>query len=231
MAVDLVTFGCRLNAYESEVMRHNAGAAGLNDAGAADTVIVNTCAVTAEAVRQARQTIRRLRRDKPHARIVVTGCAAQTEPETFAAMAEVDRVLGNREKLEPEMATQFNDRTGVFSGAGGGNYLSNYEYFPLMSVANRDLEVFGVRRIEPMAFVPVRERQGDRVVLGAGGACGLREGSQWAIFPTGTKAVPPGQEPGPGQIVYSNGFALAALARRQGAFLTDLGLVADRHRQ
>ena len=101
MAVDLVTFGCRLNAYESEVMRHNAGAAGLNDAGAADTVIVNTCAVTAEAVRQARQTIRRLRRDKPHARIVVTGCAAQTEPRTFAAMAEVDRVLGNREKLEP----------------------------------------------------------------------------------------------------------------------------------
>ena len=64
-----------------------------------DTVIVNTCAVTAEAVRQARQTIRALRRERPHARIVVTGCAAQTEPQTFAAMAEVDRVIGNAEKL------------------------------------------------------------------------------------------------------------------------------------
>ena len=74
MAVDLVTFGCRLNAYESEVMRRNAAAAGL-DAASGKTVIVNTCAVTAEAVRQARQTIRRLRREAPQARIVVTGCA------------------------------------------------------------------------------------------------------------------------------------------------------------
>jgi len=92
--VDVVTFGCRLNTYESEAMRRQAAAAGL-----ADAVIVNTCAVTGEAVRQARQAIRRLRREHPHARIVVTGCAAQIEPETFAAMAEVDRVLGNRDKL------------------------------------------------------------------------------------------------------------------------------------
>src|SRR5439155_6072676 len=91
----------RLNAYESEVMRRNAAAAGL-DAASGKTVIVNTCAVTAEAVRQARQTIRRLRREAPQARIIVTGCAAQTEPETFAAMAEVDRVLGNADKLELE---------------------------------------------------------------------------------------------------------------------------------
>jgi len=93
--VDIVTFGCRLNAYESEVMRRNAAAVGLEDA-----VIVNTCAVTAEAVRQARQTIRRVRRDRPGARILVTGCAAQTEPATFAAMGEVDAVLGNAEKLD-----------------------------------------------------------------------------------------------------------------------------------
>jgi threonylcarbamoyladenosine tRNA methylthiotransferase MtaB len=92
----LQTFGCRLNAYESEAMKGLAAGAGLGDA-----VIVNTCAVTAEAVRQARQTIRRLRREDPEARIVVTGCAAQTEPATFAAMPEVDQVLGNAEKLTP----------------------------------------------------------------------------------------------------------------------------------
>jgi threonylcarbamoyladenosine tRNA methylthiotransferase MtaB len=94
MSVDVVTFGCRLNAAESEVIRREAERAGLSD-----TVVVNTCAVTAEAVRQARQTIRALRRERPHAKIVVTGCAAQTEPQTFAAMAETDRVLGNAEKL------------------------------------------------------------------------------------------------------------------------------------
>ncbi len=96
MSVDVVTFGCRLNAYESEVLRRQA-----QDAGLAQAVVVNTCAVTAEAVRQARQTIRRIRRERPGARIVVTGCAAQTEPQTFAAMPEVDRVLGNADKLTP----------------------------------------------------------------------------------------------------------------------------------
>ncbi len=94
MSVEVVTFGCRLNAAESEVIRREAERAGLSD-----TVVVNTCAVTAEAVRQARQTIRALRRERPEVRIVVTGCAAQTEPETFAAMAEADQVLGNAEKL------------------------------------------------------------------------------------------------------------------------------------
>ncbi|MDL2404087.1 tRNA (N(6)-L-threonylcarbamoyladenosine(37)-C(2))-methylthiotransferase MtaB [Rhizobium calliandrae] len=92
--VEVITFGCRLNTYESEVMRAEAEKAGLNNA-----ILVNTCAVTGEAVRQARQAIRRARRDNPHARIIVTGCAAQTEKQTFAEMAEVDAVLGNEEKL------------------------------------------------------------------------------------------------------------------------------------
>src|SRR5271169_4812400 len=95
MSVDVVTFGCRLNSAESEVIRREAERSGFTD-----TVVVNTCAVTAEAVRQARQSIRALRRDRPRAKIVVTGCAAQTEPQTFAVMAETDLVLGNTEKLD-----------------------------------------------------------------------------------------------------------------------------------
>ena len=95
--VEIVTFGCRLNAWESEVMRDHARAGGLSDA-----VIINTCAVTNEAVRQARQTIRRMKRERPDARMIVTGCAAQIDPEQFAKMAEVDQVLGNAEKLRPE---------------------------------------------------------------------------------------------------------------------------------
>lgn len=91
------TFGCRLNAYETEAMKELATEAGLEGA-----VVVNTCAVTAEAVRQARQRIRKLRRDNPDARVIVTGCAAQTEPATFADMPEVDLVLGNLEKMQGE---------------------------------------------------------------------------------------------------------------------------------
>ena len=91
------TLGCRLNAYETEAMKTLAEGAGLRDA-----LVINTCAVTAEAVRKARQEIRRLRRDNPTAPIIVTGCAAQTEPETFAAMPEVTRVIGNSEKMKPE---------------------------------------------------------------------------------------------------------------------------------
>jgi len=93
----IITLGCRLNAYESEVVRKNATDAGLDDA-----IIVNTCAVTGEAVRQAAQTIRKLRREHPKARIIVTGCAAQIEPERFAALPEVDHVIGNAEKMKPE---------------------------------------------------------------------------------------------------------------------------------
>jgi threonylcarbamoyladenosine tRNA methylthiotransferase MtaB len=97
MTVDVVTFGCRLNACESEVMRRQAQAAGV-----AGTVVVNTCAVTAEAVRQSRQTVRRIKREHPDVHIVVTGCAAQVEPRSFADMPEVAFVLGNEEKLSAE---------------------------------------------------------------------------------------------------------------------------------
>ncbi|MBX3596490.1 MAG: tRNA (N(6)-L-threonylcarbamoyladenosine(37)-C(2))-methylthiotransferase MtaB [Rhizobiaceae bacterium] len=99
MAVEIVTFGCRLNTYESEVMRReaeNAGLAELRDGA----IIFNTCAVTAEAVRQAKQSIRKARRENPNARIIVTGCAAQTEPASFSEMGEVDLILGNEEKLK-----------------------------------------------------------------------------------------------------------------------------------
>ena len=95
MAVETLTFGCRLNAYESEVARTEAEKAGLSSA-----LIVNTCAVTAEAVRQAKQAIRKARRDEPDRPIIVTGCAAQTSPRDFADMGEVDLVIGNADKLK-----------------------------------------------------------------------------------------------------------------------------------
>lgn len=95
MGVDLVTFGCRLNVVESEAMKQAA-----LEAGHDDLVIVNSCAVTAEAVRQARQTIRRLKRERPDTRIVVTGCAAQIEPEKFASLTEVSTIIGNAEKTK-----------------------------------------------------------------------------------------------------------------------------------
>ncbi len=111
MSVEVVTFGCRLNAVESEVIRREAGATGL-----AGTVVLNTCAVTAEAVSQARQTVRKIRREQPNARIVVTGCAAQTDPNIFAAMPEVDRVLGNEEKLSAAIWAGLDDAAKVAVG-------------------------------------------------------------------------------------------------------------------
>ncbi|MFA5898954.1 MAG: tRNA (N(6)-L-threonylcarbamoyladenosine(37)-C(2))-methylthiotransferase MtaB, partial [Hyphomicrobium sp.] len=108
----VITLGCRLNAYESEVIRNNAVAAGLNNA-----IIVNTCAVTGEAVRKATQTIRKLRRENPASRIIVTGCAAQIEPERFAALDEVDHVVGNAEKMQAEtfvgLSTEGSERVRV----------------------------------------------------------------------------------------------------------------------
>src|SRR5258707_11956415 len=97
MSVEVVTFGCRLNAFESEVILREAESAGLSD-----TVVINSCAVTNEAVAQARQSIRRLKRERPELRIVVTGCAAQIAPRMFADMAEVDRVVGNDDKMRRE---------------------------------------------------------------------------------------------------------------------------------
>jgi threonylcarbamoyladenosine tRNA methylthiotransferase MtaB len=112
-APEIVTFGCRLNAYESEVMKSHADAAGLEGA-----IVFNTCAVTGEAVRQARQAIRKARREQPDARIIVTGCAAQVNPGEFAAMPEVDLVLGNDEKMkaeswQPALAMHANEKVRV----------------------------------------------------------------------------------------------------------------------
>ena len=101
MGVDIVTFGCRLNTYESEVMRRETQAAGLGEIEGG-AIVFNTCAVTGEAVRQARQAIRRARRENPDARIIVTGCAAQTEPGSFGEMGEVDLVIGNDDKLKAQ---------------------------------------------------------------------------------------------------------------------------------
>src|SRR6202165_4959888 len=113
MSVDIVTFGCRLNAFESEIIRVEAERAGLTE-----TIVINSCAVTNEAVAQARQSIRRLRRERPELRIVVTGCAAQTQPEMFAEMAEVDRVVGNDDKMQGEAWRAA--RAALDAGAGFG---------------------------------------------------------------------------------------------------------------
>src|SRR4051812_7674898 len=107
--IDLITFGCRLNTYESAVMRGHAEAAGLG--ADAPVLIFNTCAVTAAAESEARAAIRRARRDNPAAKIIVTGCAAQIKPEGFAGMAEVDHVIGNDEKLKAATFTQLNARS------------------------------------------------------------------------------------------------------------------------
>ena len=114
MAVETVTFGCRLNAYEAEVMKAEAQKAGLDNA-----IIINTCAVTAEAVKQAKQAVRKARRDNPAARIIVTGCAAQTEARSFGDMAEVDLVIGNADKMKAQsyapmvFGTPLNDKVQV----------------------------------------------------------------------------------------------------------------------
>jgi threonylcarbamoyladenosine tRNA methylthiotransferase MtaB len=130
--IEIITFGCRLNAYESEVMRQHADAAGLSDA-----VIVNTCAVTAEAVRQARQAIRKARRRNPDAKIVVTGCAAQIDPDRFAAMDEVDRVIGNQEKLEA--------RTFIGLGTGDTEKVTVNDIMSVKETAGHLIEGFGNR--------------------------------------------------------------------------------------
>ncbi len=105
--LDVVTFGCRLNTYESEVMRDHANSAGLEDA-----IIFNTCAVTKEAERQARQAIRKARRENPKSKIIVTGCSAQINPDAYAAMGEVDQIIGNDLKLKAETWHQ-NERVHV----------------------------------------------------------------------------------------------------------------------
>ena len=122
--------GCRLNAFESEVMRAHAAAAGLDDA-----VIINTCAVTAEAVRQATQAIRKARRESPGGRIIVTGCAAQIEPARFADMPEVDAVVGNAEKMLPE----------TFRGLGRGARVVVNDIMSVRETAHAMIAGFGSR--------------------------------------------------------------------------------------
>ncbi len=129
---EIITFGCRLNAYESEVMREHASTAGVTNA-----VIVNTCAVTAEAVRQARQAIRKARRARPNATIVVTGCAAQIDPDRFAEMDEVDRVVGNQEKLEA--------RTYLGLGANDTQRVAVNDIMSVKETASHLIEGFGNR--------------------------------------------------------------------------------------
>src|SRR5258707_1785043 len=126
MSVDVLTFGCRLNAFESEVIAREAERAGL-----ADTVVINSCAVTNEAVAQARQSIRRLKRERPDVRIVVTGCAAQTQPDMFAAMEEVDRVVGNDEKMRGQA---WREARSAFDGGFGIEASEKIAVADIMSV-------------------------------------------------------------------------------------------------
>ncbi len=133
----LLTFGCRLNTYESEVMKNHARAAGLGD-----VIIVNTCAVTKEAERQARQAIRKARKTNPDAKIIVTGCAAQIHPESFASMNEVDKVIGNDLKLE----------AGTWQGLAGDKILVN-DIMAITETASHLVEGFDGRA---RAFVQVQ---------------------------------------------------------------------------
>ena len=144
----VITLGCRLNVFESEVMRRHARAAGLED-----TLIVNTCTVTAEAVRQARQTVRRLRRRHPGARIVVTGCAAQVDPQAFAAMPEVDQVLGNAEKMD---AAAWRPGRG---GSKGAERLRVSDIMDREGVGSKTLEGFSIGGLEGRirAFAQVQQ--------------------------------------------------------------------------
>lgn len=137
---EVVTFGCRLNAYESEVMRRHA-----EDAGLDDIIIVNTCAVTAEATRQARQSIRRMKRERPDTPIIVTGCAAQINPKQFADMDEVSSVLGNAEKLEARS----------FKGLGlaGAERVQVNDIFSVKETAGHLIDGFGERA---RAFVQIQ---------------------------------------------------------------------------
>ncbi len=151
MSVDVVTFGCRLNAFESEVMRGEAARAGLSD-----TIIINSCAVTNEAVAQARQSIRKLKRERPSARIVITGCAAQTQAEMFAGMPEVDRVLGNDDKMQADAWQRA--RTALFGAAAldiaASRKIAVSDVMSLRQIAPPRMEV--LPKGQPRVFVQVQ---------------------------------------------------------------------------
>src|SRR3712207_5364912 len=141
--VEVIAFGCRLNAYESEAMQRQAEAAGHEN-----LVVVNTCAVTAEAMRQARQAIRKLAREKPDVRIVVTGFAAQIEPQTFAAMPEVALVVGNDDKIKPQTWAHLDD-----FGAGAGEKIRVND---IMAVKETAVHLIDGMRGRTRAFVQVQ---------------------------------------------------------------------------
>jgi threonylcarbamoyladenosine tRNA methylthiotransferase MtaB len=145
MSVEVLTFGCRLNAFESEVIAREAAHAGLTR-----TIVINSCAVTNEAVAQARQSIRRLKREQPDARIVVTGCAAQTEPGMFAAMAEVDRVVGNDDKLRGQAWREAAAALDIASG----EKIAVSDIMAVRAMAPHLVD--GYRRGLPRAFVQVQ---------------------------------------------------------------------------
>jgi threonylcarbamoyladenosine tRNA methylthiotransferase MtaB len=149
MGVEVVTFGCRLNAFESEVIRHEAEGAGL-----ADIVVINSCAVTNEAVAQARQSIRRLKRERPGARIVVTGCAAQTQSRMFAEMAEVDRVIGNDAKMRSDA---WRDARAAFDAGFGVEASEKIAVADIMAVKEMAPHLLeGFQKGLPRVFVQVQ---------------------------------------------------------------------------
>jgi len=146
MTVEIVTFGCRLNAFESEVILREAESAGLDR-----TIIINSCAVTNEAVAQARQSIRRLKRQRPEARIVVTGCAAQTQAQMFADMNEVDRVVGNDDKMRGETWRLTRE---ALSGAAPSDKIAVTDIMSVKAMAPHLIE--GFQSGLPRAFVQVQ---------------------------------------------------------------------------
>src|SRR3954454_18432100 len=149
MGVDVVTFGCRLNAFESEVIRREAENAGLSD-----TIVINSCAVTNEAVAQARQSIRRLKRERPGTRIVVTGCAAQTQAQMFAEMAEVDRVVGNDEKMRSDAWRSTRDAFDSGFGVATAEKIAVADIMAVTEMAPHLLE--GLQNGLPRVFVQVQ---------------------------------------------------------------------------
>ena len=146
MPVEVVNFGCRLNAFESEVIRREADGAGLSG-----TIVINSCAVTSEAVAQARQSIRRLKRERPDARIVVTGCAAQTQSQMFADMAEVDRVVGNDDKMRGEA---WRETRAAFDAGIAGDKIAVTDIMAVKQMAPHLVD--GFQRGLPRVFVQVQ---------------------------------------------------------------------------
>jgi threonylcarbamoyladenosine tRNA methylthiotransferase MtaB len=198
VTIDVVTFGCRLNAYESEAIKARAGEAQLQDA-----VVVNTCAVTAEAVRQSRQAIRRLKREQPERRIIVTGCAAQVEPASYAAMPEVDAVLGNEEKLS---AQSYADLANADFGLG-------------MAEKIRVNDIMSVRETAPQMVDHFEGRA--RAFLQVQNGCDHR--CTFCIIPYGrgnSRSVPMGSVVEEARRLVENGFAEIVLT---GVDLTSYG--------